>query len=151
MFSEIVNQIVSDSQKVIAKNLNDEKLDLDYVAIFSQSESEFDNLMSKIKHLGTVAEDTKTGQTFLLKTPISTPVGPLSLIKIRIPDSTRTQRGDTDFRSDFNLLKNKYQNLPNFKLIDRGEYQMLELIDPVFNVRVYFSSVPLSSDIFPSS
>lgn len=68
------------------------------------------------------------------------------LLKIRKPDPTRPERGDADFTlRDYNSFKEKYlKDAEHFKLIDRGNFEMIELKDPKFDVRSYFSNIPLT-------
>jgi len=65
-------------------------------------------------------------------------------LKIRIPDITRPERGDTDFTvSNFSGFEKKYLSKKGFKLIKKENFAMIELMDPKFDVRTYFSNPPL--------
>lgn len=66
--------------------------------------------------------------------------GTLPLLKIRQPDPTRPERGDADFTlSDYKAFKQWALVQPGFKVITRTNMEMIELMQPGYNVRVYFS------------
>ncbi len=91
--------------------------------------------------------DTSTGPLFKIA-PLQTVAGPLQLLKIRKPDPTRTERGDADFTvSDYPTFKAKYLQRPGFRLIERPEMEMVELVDLTFNVRAYFSNPTLMKQL----
>lgn len=112
---------------------------VNYACIFSQSDNEFNELKNLARQIGRVIEETSTGPLFRIQ-DIDTVSGLLKLLKIRKPDKTRLERGDADFTvSDYSSFKNKHILQNNFKLISREKFEMIELIDFDFNVRVYFS------------
>lgn len=139
---EIVNYIVNHGLEAIRDNTDENALPLDYMGIFAKDDDEFEEMEKILKSLGTPGDKTatSTGLTCILNQPISTPAGPLKVLKIRKPDSTRPQRGAPDFRvSDYASFKEKY--LPsgsNFSLMIRKDYEMLELKGD--DVLVYFPS-----------
>jgi hypothetical protein len=128
---KILIYIVEQGLKAIKDNTVGVDAVLDYVAIFSKSENEYQEMLSIAETLGEEVdkETIKTGHTFLLKTPLATPAGLLKLIKIRIPDPTRPQRGDSDFKiQNYQEFKDKYlQSSGNFTLMPRKEYEMIEI------------------------
>ena len=63
------------------------------------------------------------------------------MFKIRQPDETRPEQGDVDFISDYRQFKSKYLDNKRFTLIKREKFEMIELKDSDFDVRVYFSSI----------
>ncbi len=68
------------------------------------------------------------------------------MLKIRFPDSTRTERGDADFTiSNFFEFENIYLSKPGFKKIQKPDFYMIELMD--FDVRAYFSNPPLDEQL----
>ena len=70
-------------------------------------------------------------------------MGDLRLLKIRKPYPTHPERGNADFTvSDYQNFKKENLAKKNFKLIKREDFEMIELTDPDFNVRVYFSNPP---------
>ena len=79
---------------------------------------------------------------------MKTVAGLLKLLKIRHPDSTRPERGDADFTvTNFVVFKKKYLSKKEFKLIKRKNFEMIELMDPEFDVRAYFSNPPLDKQL----
>ena len=142
---EKVQYIVKETLKLKSKLVDEEVTPIDWVAIFAQSASEYDSLLKENKEMGSVVKDTKTGPIFKLNTPIETEAGGLQIIKIRKPDKTRPQRGDADFRlADYEEFKKKHLADNHFKLIEREDYEMIELKDDKFDVLVYFSNPPIS-------
>ncbi len=141
---EIVNYIVNQGLKAIIDNTKEEGLVVDYLAIFSKDESEFDDLHELVKTLGTLGDKTGTlaGSTYLLSEPLNTLAGLLKVIKIRRPDPTRPQRGAPDFKvNDYQVFKDQYlTDGRNFSLMTRKNYEMMELKG--VDVLVYFPSVP---------
>ena len=112
---------------------------VNYACVFCQSEKEFKELSKLTKEIGKIVKQTYSGPLFYIK-PLHTVAGKLKLLKIRKPDLTKPEEGDADFTvKDYQQFKERYLKLPNFKLIKRPEFEMLELMDNDFNVRVYFS------------
>lgn len=145
----LVNYIVNQGLLAIQKSI-EEKINfpVDYVAVFSKDKKENNELLELLKILGKVVEKTSTGITFKLTTPIATNAGKLHLIKIRKFDPIKQQRGAPDFvADDYELLKDKYLHRKNFQLLQRENYEMLELANPEFDVLVYFPNPPLSKDL----
>ncbi|MFA5022155.1 MAG: hypothetical protein WC508_03690 [Patescibacteria group bacterium] len=141
----IVPKTIELNRLYIAKDFGE----INYSAIFCQSDKESEELKAEASGLGQIIQDTPTGPLFKLNEAIKTPAGNLWLLKIRQPDSTRTQRGHADFTlKDYNSFKEKYlKDESHFKLIDRGSFEMIELRDFKFDVLSYFSSIPLVSQL----
>lgn len=114
-----------------------------YSAVFTQSDDEFEALSEDAALWGSLVQVTKTGPVFV-GPEIPTIAGPLRIIKIRKPDPTRPERGDADFAvADYPSFKARHLDSPGFTLIERDEFEMLELMDEAFNVRAYFSDPPV--------
>jgi len=128
---KILIYIVEQGLKAIKDNTEGVDAVLDYVAIFSKNENEYKEMLSVAETLGEEVDKgtIKTGHTFLLKTPLETPAGQLKLIKVRIPDPVRPQRGAPDFKiQNYQEFKDKYlQSSGNFTLMPRKEYEMIEI------------------------
>lgn len=104
-------------------------------------------LALKVKKIGEVILDTKTGPLFKIAL-LDTVAGNLKLVKIRKPDETRPERGDADFTiNNYPKFKKEFLNKEEFKLIEREKFEMIELMDSKFNVRGYFSNPPLSKQL----
>ncbi len=139
-FTFLIQTIVSQAQELKDKYTDQKGAQVNYACIFCQSEEELEKFKNRAQELGEVIKQTPTGPLFYLNPPIQTIAGPLKLLKIRQPDPARPERGDADFTVDnYQRFKEKYLNQPGFKLITRPEFEMIELMDPEFNVRAYFS------------
>lgn len=145
-FTSIIDYIVE--KCVYLKNkYAEEELEIDYICIFSQSQEEYDQFMIFASFLGKIVQETKTGPVFKFNSPLQTIAGKPKLLKIRIPDKTRPQRGDVDFNTDYEKFKAKYLDNERFTLIKRENFEMIELKNEEFDVLVYFSSIPLSKQL----
>jgi len=71
------------------------------------------------------------------------------LLKIRKPDPTRPELGDADFTvENYPEFKQRHLSKTGFSLIQkRKDFEMLELADPKFHVRAYFSNPPLDKQL----
>ena len=114
-----------------------------YCAIFCQNAEQFTSMNSQASSIGALANDTSTGPVYVVP-PIETVMGPLRIVKVRKPDPTRPERGDADFAvEDYEAFKAANIGRPGFSLIERGHYEMIELMDRDFDVRAYFSHPPV--------
>lgn len=114
-----------------------------YCCIFCQSELQYHELRTEFENAAKLAKTTETGPVFVCS-PIPTAAGELRIIKIRKPDSTRTELGDADFATrDYVNFKTAHLGESGFKLIERSDFEMLELVDPDYSVRCYFSNPPV--------
>jgi hypothetical protein len=139
--------IVEQATRLTNKHIKAKPMPVNYVCIFSQSKQEYDLLIEHAGKFGKTIKQTETGPIFQIN-PLATSAGILQLVKIRVPDSTRPERGDADFIvNDYASFKKTYLSKPGFKLIERKEMEMMELTDPDFNVRVYFSNPPLDMQL----
>ncbi|MCD6230038.1 MAG: hypothetical protein J7K00_04530 [Candidatus Diapherotrites archaeon] len=142
-----VQGIVKQSCELKNKYTAEQNAQVNYACIFSQSSEEFEILIKVANKIGKIIKDTPTGPLFEIN-PIKTVAGNLRLLKIRNPDKTRPERGDADF-TVFNYFdfKNKYLPKDGFKLIERKDFEMIELVNFDFNVRAYFSNPPLDEQL----
>ena len=128
---KIVTYLVKQGLDTIENNTDENQAVIDYVSIFSKDDNEFKNLELVAETMGVQVdkENIKTGKTYLLNEPIETPAGNLKLVKIRIPDATRPQRGAPDFKiQNYQQFKEKYlQSSGNFTLMTRKDYEMIEI------------------------
>ncbi len=142
---EIIQYLVDRGLETILKNTDQEKAEIDYVAIFCRDEDEFQTLCAQVESKGKEIDlkMAKTGRTFQLHEPISTKAGLLHFVKIRKPDLTRTQRGGPDFKvQDYTEFKEKYlMKSGNFTLMLRPGHEMIEIKG--IDVLVYIPSETL--------
>lgn len=146
-FNRIIDYIVQKCVDLKNKYI-EEKLEIDYVCIFSQTQEEYNQFLDLASSLGKIVHETKTGPIFKFNSPPQTIAGKPKLLKIRIPDPTRPQRGDVDFNTDYEKFKKKYLDNKKVKLTKSWDgFEMIELRDEKFDVLVYFSISPLSKNL----
>ncbi len=141
-FKNLVKDIVVEAAKLKNKHTNEKDASVNYAAIFCQSDREYKDFFNLASELGEIYKDTKTGPLFLVD--LDTESGRLKLLKIRKPDVTLKERGDSDFTiKDYSIFKEKYLSKKGFSLIRKEDFEMIELTDSRFDVRVYFSYPPI--------
>lgn len=144
---ELIQKIVLEAEQLKNRFTDQKNIPVNYVCIFCQSEEEEKFFITLACQMGTVIQDTKSGLLFRIQ-PIETVAGKLQLLKIRRPDPTRPERGDADFTvSDYPKFKEKYLNQPGFSLIQKEDFEMIELYKKGESVRVYFSFPPLDKQL----
>ena len=142
-----IKNIVKQATLLKNKHINNKNAPVNYACIFSQSKDEYEELLEAARKIGQVIKETPTGPLFQIK-PLKTVSGDLKLLKIRIPDPTRLELGDADFTiSDFPQFEKRYLSKPGFKIMEKPDFYMIELVDPDFNVRAYFSNPPLDKQL----
>jgi hypothetical protein len=144
--TEILEYIIPKTLELSQIHIPGEITRINYSAIFCQNDAELERLKKEASQIGDVIEETPTGPLYKFHEPLQTVAGPLWLLKVRKPDPTRSERGDADFTlTDYNSFKEKYlKDTEHFKVIDRGNFEMIELKDPKFDVISYFSNIPLT-------
>jgi len=144
---KMIQLIVSQAKKLKDKHIGEDESPVNYAAIFSQNNEEYESLLEAAKTFGDIVLKTETGPLFKI-TPLNTIAGALKLVKIRKPDKSRPERGDADFTvDDYSKIKKDFSDKENFKLIKRENFEMIELMDSEFNVRTYFSNPPLDKQL----
>ena len=144
---QLVEEIVKKANDLKNKHTSEKNAPVNYACIFAQSEEQYDELLTVAKKIGSIVEETPTGPLFHIQ-PLSTVAGDLRLLKIRKPDATRPELGDADFTiGNYPEFKKRYLSKTGFKLIPREKFEMIELVDTRFNVRVYFSNPPLDKQL----
>jgi len=144
---QLVQEIVEKANALKNKYASEEKAPVNYACIFCQSKEQYDNFIMLTQKIGKVIKETPTGPLFQIN-PLDTVAGKLQLLKIRISDLTRPELGDADFTvTNYSEFKEKYLSQKKFKLIVRENFEMIELIDPQFDVRAYFSNPPLDEQL----
>jgi hypothetical protein len=141
--SSIVVGIVTAATTLKDKHTDARDARVSYCAVFCGDDTEFEELDGAAKEVGTLADSTATGPVYVTP-PLSTQAGDLRVVKIRRPDETRKERGDADFAvSSYAAFKATYLEAVGFRLIERDDFEMLELVDSEFDVRAYFSHPPV--------
>lgn len=145
--TSLIQEIVTKANDMKDKHTSAKNSPVNYACIFAQDKEQYDKLLTLSKKIGSIIKETPTGPLFNIH-PLTTVAGNLKLLKIRKPDKTRPELGDADFTVDNYLeFKKKYLPKNEFRLIQRENFEMIELIDPNFDVRAYFSSVPLNKQL----
>lgn len=143
ILKRLVRRIVKQATALKNKHTTETTAPVNYACIFSQSQQEFETLVTAANSLGSVIRETPTGPLFQIK-PLETVAGELQLLKVRLPDPTRPERGDADFTVvNYQLFKKRYLQEPGFGLIVKPDIEMVELMDQDSAVRAYFSYPPL--------
>ena len=146
-FRLLVKKIVEESNNLKNQYTNERNAPVNYACIFCQNEVQYRDFVALANELGTVIKETSTGLLFNIK-PLETISGKLKLLKIRKPDVTRPEKGDADFTVlDYKKFKKKFLKQKEFSLIVREFFEMIELVDPSFKVRTYFSNPPLDHQL----
>lgn len=143
-FNDLINYVVKKCVELKNKYIDESNLQIDYICLFSHNKEEFSEFIKHASKIGTIINETKTGPVFKFHSPLKTIAGNARVIKIRLPDTTRKEKGDVDFTTNYQEFKKKYIDHKNFSLIVREKFEMLELRDNEFDVLVYFSSIPPS-------
>lgn len=146
-FVTLILSILQTATKLKNKYTNELDAQANYVCIFCHSEKELVKFSTLASFLGNPVLETNTGQVFHVIKRVTQKELP-KLLKIRKPDSTRLERGDADFTvSDYQKLKATCLGRKGFSVIPLKDAEMIELIDPEFDVRVYFSDPPLDVEL----
>lgn len=144
---QFVQEIVEKASKLKDKHTSEKKAPVNYACIFCQSNEQYNGLVAITQKIGTVIKETPKGPLFRIN-PMETVAGKLQLLKIRKPNETRPELGDADFTvSNYPEFKKKYLSQKGFSLIVRKDIEMIELTDPEFDVRAYFSNPPLNKQL----
>lgn len=142
-----VREVVEKANLLKDKYTQMSDVPVNYACIFSHSKEEYQALDACAQKMGKGIKNTPTGMLFMIE-PLDTVAGTLRLLKIRKPDSSRPEQGDADFTiAHFAAFKKKYLSMPGFKIIQREEYEMIELMEPGCEVRAYFSNPPLDKQL----
>ncbi|MFO8016820.1 MAG: hypothetical protein R6U32_06990 [Candidatus Woesearchaeota archaeon] len=143
----IVEHACALKDKHMGHNIRYKNAHVNYACIFSHSEDEYGELLDAAANLGDVIKETPTGPLFHI-TAVKTVSGPLKLLKIRRPDPARKERGYADFTiPDFPEFEKEYLPKESFRRMEKKGFYMIELMDPGFDVRAYFSNPPLDEQI----
>jgi hypothetical protein len=142
-----VKKIVKRATELKNKHTSEKAAKVNYAAISSHSEREFDYFMYAASRMGNLVVDGDTGPIFHIR-PMATAAGQLKVLKIRVPDRSRHEMGDADFTvKNYPAFKKKISSRRGFRLMKRVEFELIELSDPSFDVRAYFSNKPIDKEL----
>lgn len=121
----------------LSEKLLGERFPLGSLTVFAHYEDEFERLVGFLEKNGERSIENN-GPYFKLREPLSG----IALVRIRKPDPYRMQVGCADLAvGEYKEFKKKYGN--RLHLIEREEYEMLELHHPDLDVLAYVVSVPM--------
>ena len=136
----IAKDIVKKATLLKNKYTDQQEAPVSYVAIFCQNDEEFEEFTKVVKTFSTIINETPTGFHYKIP-PLNTVSRSFQILKIRIPDKTRPERGDADYNvENYEEFKKNHLSRNGFKLIKRKDHEMIELMEPGADVRVYFSN-----------
>jgi molecular chaperone GrpE len=142
-----IKETVEKSQILREEKLSEIETNLDYVAVFCQSNKEYDQYNEEADKLGKVYKEDSNGITYILIDQIDTVEGPLSLVKIRKYEEEKSQLGAPDY-SVTGYLKIKEdlvnEGIAEIKKAADGE-EILEVMGD--DVIIYIPENPLSAEI----
>lgn len=139
----LVQDIVAEARKLSNIYTKEHDAPVNYACIFAHTENDYADLLNAASELGTIVQETSMGPIYHIA-PIKTEAGELRLLKIRHPDPKRPERGDADFTlSDYQDFKATNLNKVGFSVIKREGFEMIEVVDPAFDILVYYSHPPL--------
>ncbi|MFH1510670.1 MAG: hypothetical protein ABIF10_03180 [Candidatus Woesearchaeota archaeon] len=142
---KLVQGIVTEAHRLSATHTSEKQAPVNYACVFTHSDSEYEEMVKLAGQLGRVVQETRMGPVFHIS-PILTVAGELRLLKIRRPDVKRPERGDADFTvANYKTFKETYLSRPGFGIIKRVDMEMIELIDPSYNVIAYYSHPTLAT------
>lgn len=137
---EAVGYVVTETSK-LAKKLFGQTFPIKSLTIFSHSQPEYELLTQILADMGK-SYNFNNGPRVELYEPLIVENNRISHLRIRKPDPDRPQVGCNDFETDYNAFKSEClsKHPDNLHLIIRPEYEMIELLDPEFDVLAYVVS-----------
>ncbi len=137
---EVVRYIALETTEMLQKVIG-ESFPIKSLTVFAHSQSEFELLTEILKEIGK-PYNYNNGPRVELHEPIEVGESSIDHLRIRKPDPERPQVGCNDFEVDYTTFKNEYlsQHPNNLTLIERPEYEMIELHDKEFAVLAYVVS-----------
>ncbi len=140
---QVIRQIVDSAYSLATGQTADWPMKASWCCIFTQTQKEFSNWTSLAESRGILAKETKNGPVCVIP-PIATDAGLVRVVEVRAPDEIRVGRGDADFRvEDQAAFKSKFRNRDGFSLMERQDFEMIELLVAECNTRAYFSNPPV--------
>ncbi len=139
-----IRQIAKDAQALKDEFVNEQEAQISECCVFCKDNREYRELIEAICPTGRIAKETPSGPVYIVP-DIVTSAGLVHIVKIRLPDPTRLERGYADFTAkDYQALKEHCSNKAECKVIQREEFEMIELMADGHDVRIYFSNPPVT-------
>lgn len=124
-------KVIAERVEALVQRTIGRQLPITYLTIFSHHPHEFERFLEWASELGSKT-DANNGFRFMLNEPVQTVGGPVASIRIRRPDPYRSQIGcaDVEVKDYANFKATELSKYPdNLRLIERGEYEMIEFFD----------------------
>lgn len=137
---EAVKYIASQTS-ALSHKIIDKSFPITSLTIFAHSDDEYSRLIKILSELGSPYNENN-GPRVLLHEPIVAGENVITHLRIRKPDPERPQAGCNDFDTDYEAFKKDYLTIrsSNLRLIERTDYEMIELFDTDLDVLAYIVS-----------
>lgn len=146
-FETLVKKIVKEANALKNRHTKEKDARVNYSAIFTQKMSDYYRLANEMGKVGGVLSENDAGIMFHVPV-IKTVAGPLKIVKVRKPEIYHTELGDADFTvKNYRIFRSRVNRKPGFRLMRIENYEMIELVDPKFNARAYFSNKPVDEEL----
>jgi molecular chaperone GrpE len=150
--NHVIDTIVDQSILLKNKYLSDFDTEMDYVAIFTQDNEEYDYYAEEALKIGKLFKEDNECIYVILNESIESDIGNFNLIKIGKPDTSKKAIGYSDLRIDYKKLKAEIVDNSAFNITTSNDgIELVELKDNAFNVLIYFPEIPLSTEINQTS
>jgi hypothetical protein len=143
----LAQKIVREANALKNRHTSEKGAKVNYTVIFPQSTPDYLQLIKEAATTGALLSENPSG--FLFHVPsIKTVAGPLKIVKVRLPERGRTELGDADFTvKNYSAFKKKVHKKPGFRVMRIDDYELIELVDPRFKVRAYFTNKPMDKEL----
>lgn len=141
MVTQKADQLLKDRQ------IKDGVVGIDYAAIFPRSKDEYNLLMERLQQEGKPVKVVPTGTVFRTKESAKTPQGEVSLVRVRIYNPDKSQRGYVDYQvDDYERFKKRYLASGAVSVVHNQDgVEMLTAENE--EVIVYFPEIPLGKTL----
>ncbi len=135
---------IAEQNSALCKKVLGEVLPLTSLTIFAHYPAEYEYLCKLLSTLGdSVGENN--GPRVALREPIKVGGHTVTHLRIRNPDPYRAQVGCADFDvPGYAVFKGMYlaAHPENLRLLVRSDYELIEFVDPGYDVLAYVLSAP---------
>jgi hypothetical protein len=130
---------VAGSVRELSGTVIGERFPLESLTVFAHYDDEYERLVDLLR-----AKGEQVGENNGPFVKLAAPIADVALIRVRKPDPYRMQVGCADLRvPDYEEFKRRYIGAPGVRLIERPEYEMLEVHHPDYDVLAYIVSAPV--------
>jgi len=129
----------------LGKKITGKTFPVSSLTIFAHYPEEYEKLCKILAEPGKIVGENN-GPRFLLQHPIKARDTFITHIRVRKPDPYRMQVGCSDFDvEEYQDFKQQYlsQHPNNLRCIERPDYEMIEFLNPDFDVLAYIVSAKI--------